>query len=614
MIALKKTLRAAFGPCLCLALALAAKQSLAAAPKLDVVQRLVNTRNIRDITETTSGVWLATTGGLLHVENGTLKYYGNADGLPPGALHALLAEDDGSFWVAGDGGAVRVRWDHGRLAVERRVRVRGVRAMTKFRGDLYWATWGKGLLRTGPMDSVAKPVPQAQRDPWQTLTDVVVANGSLYVSTIGAGILVFDGHRVSSIRRGLASRLVWSLAFDGQYVWAATSRGIARISGKKVLKRRFAATRFDVGDLRAISIRGERIVVASFGGGVWEIDHSQGQLSRPKRIQGIPRRARVWSLFDAGTALFVGTADGLWTRQGNNVARLAIDGPLSNDISTIARAQTSLWVGTFDAGLSRYQNGTWRHFRLADGLVDDRINHLAIQNNGGKEIVWIGTPRGASRFIDGNWQSYVAGEPNGLAKGHVNGIQAVGPKVYFASSGGVSVFDGKLWQRFGADEGFPLRQATSLSMAADGGLWVGGLAGSARLNLADGRWTKRQTVANGDLPDNWVTALHSVGGNLWSGTYDGGVALLRKNQTPQIWREVDGLPCGWVNPQAMNHIGAYLWIGTMEGGLLAHKDGAWTRFGTKQGLPSNDITAIASGPQDEIWIASRAGLVRAQLR
>ena len=588
-------------------------------PKLKIVERLVSTRDVRAVATNQDGTWMATTGGLLHLKGGKLTAYSNADGLPPGRLHALLMEDDGSFWVAGDKGAVRARLETDRLRIEHRVKVRGVRALTEFQGRLYWATWGTGLQQSAKGDSSTRPVRRANRDRWQTLSALVVADGSLYVASVGAGVLHFDGKRITPIRRGMPSYLVWSLAFDGERVWAATSSGLVHIKGKKAERTPFLKNRINngtsngirLGDVRAISIRGDRIFVGRFGGGVWRIRPD----GRPLTVVGVPRNAYVWAIHDSGSKLRVGARNGLWVQRMNTFSHWALEGPLSNDISSIAQSRSGLWVGTFDSGLSRFHKGHWKHFGLNDGLVDDRINHVAIQDDGGKEIVWIATPRGASRYVDGAWKSYAAGAPNGLARGHVNAIQAVGSTVYFASSAGVSVFDGIRWQRFGKPQGFPLRQATTISLDDYGGLWVGGLAGAARLIRATGRWTRRQTTTNGDLPDDWVTALVTDGRKVWSGTYDGGLATLKENGRPDVFTEKgSSLPCGWVNPQAMTKVGPYLWVGTMEGGLLAHRDGEWRSYTTKSGLPSNDITAIAAGANGDIWVASRAGIVRARLK
>ncbi len=129
-------------------------------------------------------------------------------------------------------------------------------------------------------------------------------------------------------------------------------------------------------------------------------------------------------------------------------------------------------------------------------------------------------------------------------------------------------------------------------------------------------------MASGHLPDNWITALAPAGeGAVWAGTYDGGLARLDKTgRRSTLFREADGLPCGWVNFQALalasaldRRAGGTLWIGSMEGGVVLRRAGAWQQIGAAQGLPSVDVTAVVPGG-DGAWIGTRGGVVRLEPR
>lgn len=58
-----------------------------------------------------------------------------------------------------------------------------------------------------------------------------------------------------------------------------------------------------------------------------------------------------------------------------------------------------------------------------------------------------------------------------------------------------------------------------------------------------------------------------------------------------------------------------LWFGTEKKGLLHHipvreGEGRWEGFkGSKSGLPSNHVTALAAGPDGRIWVGTKKGLV-----
>jgi ligand-binding sensor domain-containing protein len=597
----------------------------ASAAPARVVKQLVNSRDVRAVAEVNGTIWQATTGGLiLAPRRGLPRLYTNLHGLPPGRLHALLVRPDQSVWVGGDRGLVLARVSGSRrLRVLRRVSIRGVRALHSRGEDLLIGTWGRGLQRLRG-DSLTR-IPLGRGRALDTVTSLAaVDHRTLYVGTAGGGVCRVDldrgrARRIS--RRRLPSPTVWSLAASRRHrgaVWVATMGGLALVRGRRVIrsKETRTAARLPVRDLRSVLVDDRGLLVGSFGGGLHRIAGS-----RLARVTGIPRDSRVWHLtLGTDRRPVVATARGVLAARGPGMARLpTLEGPRSNDISTIAHSSGGLWIGTFDAGLSlfRISTSTWRHYGRPDGLVDDRINQIAVQRQKGGETVWIATPRGISRLrLDGrsSWVSFPAGED--LCPGHVNGIHAGGHVVYLASSGGVSAIDTR---RPGAPprciaraKDLSLRQVTAVTVDREGILWAGGLNGLARRGR-DGRWSHFQ-VATGHLPDNWVTALAPAPGGVWTGTYDGGVALLSGSRSSsQIYKESSGLPCGWVNPNAMVWWAGTLWLGTMEGGVVVRSRGRWRQLTWSVGLPSADVTGVvlaqAGTARPRIWVATRGGVV-----
>ena len=380
-----------------------------------------------------------------------------------------------------------------------------------------------------------------------------------------------------------------------------------------------AAARMPGRDTRAVLVQGDALLLGTHGAGLHRI---RGGTTRP--VAGAPARGTFWRLrLDRRNELLAASARRAWARRGGRLVTLpGLPGPASNDVSALVRAEDGgLWVGTFDAGLShRRADGTWRHYGLADGLIDDRVNHLALQRVDGRELLWVATPRGVARLDGATWRRWPAGED--LARGHVNALFVRGRRVYVASSGGLSIHDGTRWQQIGRRQGLPLRQATAVHVDAAGTIWVGGLDGLAQRRRG-GAW-RLLRVASGHLPDNWITALAPAGeGAVWAGTYDGGLARLDKaGRRSTLFREADGLPCGWVNVQALalaaapapdRRAGGTLWIGSMEGGVVLRRAGAWQQIAAAHGLPSVDVTAVVPSG-DGAWIGTRGGVVRLEPR
>jgi signal transduction histidine kinase len=53
-----------------------------------------------------------------------------------------------------------------------------------------------------------------------------------------------------------------------------------------------------------------------------------------------------------------------------------------------------------------------------------------------------------------------------------------------------------------------------------------------------------------------------------------------------------------------------VWVGTFRGGLLRFRDGEFTRFGRRDGLPDNVICQILDDGQGNLWLGSHQGIFR----
>lgn len=82
--------------------------------------------------------------------------------------------------------------------------------------------------------------------------------------------------------------------------------------------------------------------------------------------------------------------------------------------SVLADSNDVIWVGTWGGGVSRYQNGEWRNYSMADGLAGNIVYSIAQGDDG---VFWFGTNRGLSRFDGKQWTNY--GVADGLLGEHV---------------------------------------------------------------------------------------------------------------------------------------------------------------------------------------------------
>ena len=71
----------------------------------------------------------------------------------------------------------------------------------------------------------------------------------------------------------------------------------------------------------------------------------------------------------------------------------------------------------------------------------------------------------------------------------------------------------------------------------------------------------------------------------------------------------DGLPHSWIYDLFVDSKGR-VWVGTWGGGLGVYQGGAWTTYGRRHGLASENVTCIKEDAKGRIWAATSAGLNR----
>lgn len=157
-------------------------------------------------------------------------------------------------------------------------------------------------------------------------------------------------------------------------------------------------------------------------------------------------------------------------------------------------------------------------------------------------------------------------------------------------------------------------------MLADGDLvWVGTSGGVIRYELKTDNY-KLYDVSNGSLLSNGVFHLSKVDGNIFVGTYGGGLSVYNPNK--DTWKNYnipDGLADQFVY-DVQKVANGDIWIATWSGANRIidgdlDNPAKWETYNlenTNGGLPNDWVYGLEEGKNGEMWFATEKGLARFQ--
>lgn len=174
--------------------------------------------------------------------------------------------------------------------------------------------------------------------------------------------------------------------------------------------------------------------------------------------------------------------------------------------------------------------------------------------------------------------------------------------------------------KYTTDDGLPSNDVQSVYIGTDGLAYAETASGWAVLK--NGRWAAANAPADAVLPGRIDAGLYadiaditnqiaqSSKGRLVAATSKGLLEKTAGGFEPIVVH--DGLGRQWavedVRGVTFDSTGR-LWFVTLAGAVCQTPEG-WTFYTGKEGLPYNDFTCVAAGPNGEVWFGTRLGAVR----
>jgi photosystem II stability/assembly factor-like uncharacterized protein len=344
-------------------------------------------------------------------------------------------------------------------------------------------------------------------------------------------------------------------------------------------------------------------------GDTWQRPLDQRLAGRdwPRRLTAI---AITPLLEDGRQRLFVGTGDGELLALDPEVldwapVEIAPQWPTILEGERVGAIEVapdgSVWISVWGSGLARYTDGAIQaRYTLADGLPSQYVNAITSTPDG---AIWIGTstPAGVARFDGHTWTTYPPTEEQAGFTVWDVAVAPDGTTWIGTDQAGVMHWDGHAWERI-ADPADRIGYLTrDIEIGSDGTLWCatpGGLAFYIDGTWAIGWSSEVFAVEFGPAGSAYIVETDNITGE-------------ERNIRQYVDGEWQPLPPvkDPYGPALYVAADGAVWIGTLKG-AFRYDGQAWRQFTSRDGLPHDQVYAIAEDADGWLWFGTENGAAR----
>jgi ligand-binding sensor domain-containing protein/two-component sensor histidine kinase len=538
----------------------------------------LNSKRVYTLFEQDNGdVWVGSDQGVNLIREETISEPREFRVLRQWPVTYIGAARDGGLWFGTDGGGAW-HWikDRGlrQLSVDEGIGSNRVREVLFDKArNAQWIATDEGISIKHPSDTAYTTFTMKDGLPGNKIRDLLLdPDGRLFIGTRnGLGIYHDSTFTVLTRQEGLVNNRIqhmergedgslWIATEEGISVWDGTSftnyktenglpadyvRHIMKDSdGKLWFSTYGGGVTYFAGDfMESLTLdnglpnnmvsdftqtEDGTIWIATYGGGVAK--YQDGQIVDVLNQRNGLVDDKVYTVYsDSKNRLWIGTRWGFSIYQNEGFINYEAEDLQHRKIRTILEDErrNTIWMGTDDNGLIRYQNQQFTYIDTTYGLVGSKVYDLEMDDRGD---LWIATDKGVSRFDGSTFRNYTIeqGLPN-------NGVLDIHEDtfghIWFATYGGVAVLDGNRFHSI--TDALPSQVCYFIISNKHGDYWVGTNNGVVNLRFDTGHMTRhirehKFTLRSFTHEQGLVTDETNVGaalcdqqGRFWFGTVAG---------------------------------------------------------------------------------------------
>jgi len=579
--------------------------------------------NIRCLLEDKSGnIWFGTQGGGVTKYDGkSFTHFTEKEGLSNNVVVSILEDKSGNFWFGTFGGGVS-KYDG--KSFTNFTEKEGLSNKTvwsiledKF-GNIWFGTQGEGVYKYdgNSFTHFTKVEGLSGNDVRSILEDKF---GNIWFGTYGGGASKYDGISFTHFteKEGLGNNVVFSILEDklGNLWFGSYGGGVSKYDGNRVeaIER---GEKIPLRDLQGLKkINGKLVksfthftekeglinntvwsILEDKSGNIWLCTDGGVSKYNGKSFthftekEGLSNNT-VWSTLEdkSGNIWFGTQGGGVSKYDGNSFTHFTENEGLNNNVvlSILEDKSGNLWFGTQGGGVSKYDGKSFTHFTEKEGLSNNTVGSILEDRSGN---LWFGSDVGVSKYDGESFTHFT--EKEGLGHNAIFSIiEDKSGNIWFGSyGGGVSKYDGNSFTRFTVKEGLSHNDVRSLYEDRSGNIWIGTLGGG--VSKYDGN--RVEAIERGEkIPLQDQQDLKKINGKLVkSFTHFTEKEGLSHNSVMSILEDKSG----------------NIWFGTYGGGVSKYDGKSFTHFTEKEGLSHNVVLSILEDKSGNIWFGTRFGL------
>jgi ligand-binding sensor domain-containing protein len=437
-------------------------------------------------------------------------------------------------------------------------------------------------------------------------------SGNLWFGTFGGGVSKYDGKSFTHFtdKEGLSSNIVLSMLEDKSgNIWFGTDGGgVSKYDGKSFTH---FTDKEGLSSNMVLSMLEDKIGNIWFGtdrGGVSKYDPSAKLRTVSESFthftdkEGLSNNTVRSILEDKSGNLWFGTdGGGVSKYDGKSFTHFTDKEGLSSNIvlSMLEDKIGNIWFGTDRGGVSKYDpsaklrtvSESFTHFTDKEGLSNNTVRSILEDKSGN---LWFGTHGGGVSKYDGN---------------RVEAIEAAekrGEVIPQRTQQDLKRENGKLvksFTHFTDKEGLSSNIVLSMLEDKSGNLWFGTFVGGvSKYDVKSfSHFTEKEGLSNNTV----YSILEDKSGNIWFGTYGGGVSRY-DGKSFSHFTDKEGLSSNIVYSILEDKSGN-LWFGTYGGGVSKYDGKSFTHFTDKEGLSNNTVKSMLEDKSGNLWFGTGGG-------